>query len=90
MSNDLQDSYEAFVEKTVKGLFGPYAVARSKELKSAITFSLDPPVWHEKKWPEAGDCVVLSEITKRRGGWRAKQGRFFKPSDEANQQRAKE
>ncbi len=31
--------------------------------------------------------VCLQQLRKKRAGWRAKQGRFWKPSDEQNQQR---
>ena len=74
--------YIAVVEKTIRdGKHGPYAVASSDDI-GTITFSLEPPVWEEKDWPEGGTMVVLSEIRKKRAGWRANRGRFLQPSDE--------
>ena len=75
-------SYQAVVEKIIRnGRHGPYAVARSEEIGN-VTFSLDPEVWREDDWPEPGMYVVLSQIRKKRAGWRAKHGRFIVPSDE--------
>lgn len=77
-----ETAYHAIIDKVVtNGKHGPYAVARSDEL-GVITFSLDPKVWEEKRWPTSGTCVVLSQVTKKRAGWRAEQGRFFRPSDQ--------
>jgi hypothetical protein len=79
-------SYEAFVEKIVfGGKHGPYAVARSQVL-GTVTFSMNEKVWQEKDWPELGTCVVLSQVRKKRAGWRAQHGRFFEPSDEQKHQ----
>ena len=64
------------------GNHGPYAVATSEQIKGSVTFSLDPTVWKEDRRPEAGEKVVLSNLVGKRAGWRAKQGRFFRPSDE--------
>lgn len=76
------ESYQAIVEKIIpNGHHGPYAVARCAAIES-ITFSLDKPVWQEKSWPEPGSYVVLSQVCKKRAGWRAECGRFMKPSDE--------
>lgn len=70
------------VEKVVAvGRNGPYAVVRDQEL-GVITFLLSPPVWNENDSPEPGTFVVLSQIRKRRAGWRAMSGRFMQPSDE--------
>ena len=63
------------------GKHGPYAVASTEEL-GYVTFSLDPKDWKEKRYPEGGSIVVLSEVSKKRAGWRANSGRFFQPSDE--------
>lgn len=76
------DSYQATVDKVVpNGKHGSYAVARCQEL-GCITFSLNSNVWKESEYPEPGMCVVLSQLRKKRAGWRAQQGRFFKPSDQ--------
>lgn len=80
------ENHPAVVEKVYpNGPHGAYAVARSEQLGS-VTFSLASPVWQEKDFPEPGIFVILSEIRRKRAGWRAHGGRFFTPSDE---QRAK-
>ncbi|MCX6742942.1 MAG: hypothetical protein NT116_01775 [Candidatus Parcubacteria bacterium] len=79
--------YEVVVQKIIdNGRHGPYAVARSEELKS-VTFSLKPHVWKEEEVPQPGICVLLSKVRKKRAGWRAESGRFLKPSDEQKAKR---
>lgn len=74
--------YQAVVDKIiVDGKHGPYVVARS-EVVGTITFALDSSVWQENDLPEPGMCVMLSQLRKKRAGWRAQQGRFVEPSDE--------
>jgi hypothetical protein len=90
--SESQPTYQAIVEKVIRrGKHGPYAVASSTELGS-VTFSLDPPVWNEEAYPDRGTYVVLSNIQKKRAGWRARHGRFLRPADEqpvtSNQQPA--
>lgn len=70
------------VQKIVNGQHGLYAVATAEEVKGSITFSLEKPIWSEKGWPEKGTFVVLSELCKKRAGWRAMRARFLRPSDE--------
>ncbi len=83
----MTESYRAIVEKVIsRGPHGPYAIARSDALEGSVTFSLDSKVWQEKSWPDAGTCVILTEIRKKRAGWRAESARFVKPSDEAKPQ----
>ena len=80
MSQD--QGYQAVVEKLISGgKHGPYAVARSEQLGS-ITFSLDPKVWQENDLPEPGTYVMLTQVRRKRAGWRALYGRFVEPSDE--------
>lgn len=75
------NKYSAMVEKIIPvGQHGPYAIARSEQIGS-ITFSLDPEVWKEKKWPEPGTYVIVQEVIRKRAGWRANSGRFMYPSD---------
>lgn len=75
-------SCQAVVEKIILGgKHGPYAVASSKEIGS-VTFSLDRSVWQEEDRPEPGTWVMLSQLRKKRAGWRAQHGRFVVPSDE--------
>jgi len=84
MSNE--EKYYAVVEKIIHGRHGPFAVARCEELTGgSVTFSLTTDVWKESDWPESGMFVVLTEVRKKRAGWRAKHGRYLKPSDEPNQ-----
>jgi hypothetical protein len=74
--------YEAVVEKVVKdGKHGAYAVARCEALSFSITFSLSSPVWDEKDKPEEGTFVSLSDIRKKRAGWRAMSARYVRPTD---------
>ena len=77
------ENYLAVVQKVFPdGQHGPYAKATSETLGEAITFSLQAPVWKEKRFPDEGTYVILSEITRKRAGWRADSGRFLRPSDE--------
>lgn len=77
------DTIKAVVQKIIpSGEHGPYAVATSDHLKGSVTFSLEPTVWEEDEWPEEGTMVFLGKLRKKRAGWRAKYGRFLKPSDE--------
>ena len=79
--------YKAVVEKILDGKHEPYAVASCNELGS-ITFSLNPKVWEEKDMPELGMYVMLSDVRKKRAGWRAYSARFMRPCDEQKEQRA--
>lgn len=81
MSND---SIVAVITKISNGRNGPFAIAVPEQDCSmgSLTFSLNKPCWNESTLPEAGIYVVLSSLTKKSAGWRADQGRFFKPSDE--------
>jgi hypothetical protein len=76
--------YVAIVQKIrPDGRHGPYAKATCDTLPGiTITFLLAPPVWNEKRYPDEGNYVVLSGLTKKRAGWRADFGRFLEPSDE--------
>ncbi len=83
--------YQAVVEKIIPdGRNGPYAVARSKEIKGTVTFSLDFEVWQEKQLPKPGTHVMLYGVIKKDAGWRAEKGRLFKPSDEQTATKMKE
>lgn len=84
------DRIKAIVQRVVpEGRHGPFAVATSDQLEGSVTFSLEPTVWKESERPEEGTVVYLSKIQQKRAGWRAKEGRFWKPSDEQVQQGAK-
>ncbi len=78
-----QKTYNAVVQATIKaGEHGPYAVTKCDGLEGSVTFSLVPPAWPEKEWPEPGSVVVLSQVHRKRAGWRANHSRFFKPADQ--------
>ncbi|MBI1957114.1 MAG: hypothetical protein HYS44_01490 [Candidatus Niyogibacteria bacterium] len=81
------DTIKAVVQKVIReGKHGPFAVATSNRLEGSVTFSLESTVWKEKERPEEGTMVFLGELRQKRAGWRAKHGRFWKPSDEQTQQ----
>jgi hypothetical protein len=77
-----QNDYRAIVEKIYShGPHGPYAVTSCDKLGS-VTFSLDAVVWQESDRPEPGTYVILSQVRKKRAGWRAQKARFLEPADE--------
>ena len=67
----------AVVQDVINGKHGIYVVTTSDEINGSITFSLRKEVWQERKNPKQGDYVVLSELHKKRRGWRAEKARFF-------------
>jgi hypothetical protein len=78
----------AVVQKVIHdGKHGSYAIATTEEFEGSITFSLEPTVWLESEEPEAGEFVLLSDLRKKRAGWRAKKGRYVSPSDEQTETR---
>lgn len=79
------DEYRAVVQQIIEGKHGLYAVATSNQITESITFSLDSNVWQEKEYPQNGYEVVLSDIRKKRAGWRAHSARFVRPTDEQTQ-----
>lgn len=81
--------HRALVEKVVEGRHGPYAVARVERL-GVVTFSLDQGVWPEKSRPEPGTEVMLTEVIKKRAGWRALHSRFVTPADEEEKNNKKQ
>lgn len=84
------EAVTAIVQDVVRrGRHGPYAVATSDKIGGSITFSLDSNVWQEQAVPEPGTHVYLTDLRKKRAGWRALSGRFTRPSDE-HQQPSKE
>jgi hypothetical protein len=72
--------YRAVVCQIDSGPYGHYAVTHHSGLGS-ISFSLRPGVWKESQAPERGDYVILSDVKRNRGGWRALTARFEKPGD---------
>lgn len=83
------DTLKAIVFSVIpNGNHGPFAIAKSDQLDGSVTFSLEPAIWKESDRPEEGSVVFLSKLRKKRAGWRAKEARFWKPSDEHTQQRA--
>lgn len=84
------ESVRAIVQTVaLQGRHGPYAMATSDKLEGSVTFSLEPTVWLERELPEQGTVVYLWDLRKKRAGWRAKKGRFARPSDEQTQQRVR-
>lgn len=80
-----ENAIQAIVQGVVDGRHGPYAVATSEGIRGSITFSLEEAVWEEEMRPEKGSVVLLAELQKKRGGWRAMRARFLRPSDEDEQ-----
>lgn len=77
------ETIKAVVQKIVRqGRHGPFFIATSEKINGSVTCSLEITIWREEKWPEEGEYVHLSELREKRAGWRAKQGRFWKLSDE--------
>jgi len=75
------EKYQVVVQKVVpEGRHGPYAVVLIDPLGS-VTFSLDATVWQEEEWPKPGEYVVLSQLRRKRAGWRANHARFQQPGD---------
>lgn len=84
------EAARAVIQKVVKeGHHGPFVVASCEALEGSVTFSLEPNVWLEEEWPEEGMVVFLTKLREKRAGWRAMEGRFWRPSDEINQQPAR-
>lgn len=81
------EAIKAVVQKIVSsGKHGPFFVTKSDQIDGSVTCSLEPTVWAEDEWPEEGEVVYLSRLRQKRAGWRAKAGRFWKLSDEQQQQ----
>jgi hypothetical protein len=68
----------ATVQKIVNGRHGRYAVATSEDVLGSITFSLSFPYWKEVEDPDPGTIVNLSNLRKKKDGWRAMRARDIK------------
>ena len=88
---EVAEELQALIIKVIDGKHGFYAVtvASFDGEEIFITFSLKKEVLEEEisfasevlsQLP--GTQVVLSNLIKKRNGWRALHARFFKPSDE--------
>lgn len=56
------EAVKAVVQKVFeKGPHGPYAVATAETLSGSVTFSLEPTVWQEGDWPEAGSVTAFQD-----------------------------
>lgn len=83
----LTSSALAIVQRIIaNGPHGPYAVTSSEGIEGSVTISLSEPFWQEDRWPEEGTVVVLDDHRKKRAGWRAHGGRFYRPTDESQTQ----
>lgn len=76
---------KAVVKRVVNGKHGFYVIAYSEEISGSITFSLKSSCWLEDGTPESKSIVVLSKLVKKQNGWRAREARYFQPSDEKNE-----
>ena len=77
--------YQAVIGQVVSnGRHGPYVVSHHETL-GVITFALSPDVWKESDRPTGGTYVVLSDLQRKRSGWRAKSARFLRPTDQQPQ-----
>ena len=77
-----RESYHATVTGIIPGN-SPYAVAESQDVSDTVTFSLGTTrnVWSEDSPPTVGSEVILTDVRKVRGKWRAFSARFYRPSD---------
>ncbi len=77
------DERTAVVTHVIPGK-DPFAVAESSTLPDQVTFSLGTHrrVWKETDHPTVGAEVVLRDIRKVKGKWRAYHARFLRPEDE--------
>ncbi len=81
------EAIKAIVQRIVpEGKHGPFFVTTSDQVDGSVTCSLDSTAWLEEEWPEVGEFVYLSRLRQKRAGWRAKEGRFWKLSDEQKKQ----
>jgi hypothetical protein len=81
----MDDTFHAIVQSVhLRGPHGPYAFAMTEEGAETkkVTFSLNENVWQESEMPEEGVYVVISQLRKKRKGWRAYHARFLTPADE--------
>lgn len=79
----MKDEIVAVVQDIVQGKHGPYAVATSDSHPDInFTFSLEKLVWNEEKLPSKGTYVVLSDIQRKKAGWRAESARLYTLEDE--------
>ncbi len=69
------------VAKVLPGTNHRYGVVHLSDIEKPVTFSIDSPVWEEDTAPVVGAQVVLSDIRKMDGGWRAFKARFYRPED---------
>ncbi len=77
-----KSEYVAVVGSIVAhGKHGAYAVSHCKQVDGAVTFGLNTPVWMECDWPEPGMEVLVTELRKKRAGWRAMKARYVQPED---------
>lgn len=83
----MNNGIKAVVERVVlDGPHGPFVITTTKAFSGSVTFSLEHNVWQEHGHPEPGEVVFLYELREKRQGWRAKKGRYWKPSDEQTAQ----
>ncbi len=84
----MSNEQRAVIQKVSHGHRGKYAIttlvtAGDRTIKGSVTFLLKKPVWNEKYIPERGVFVMLSDLCKKQGGWRAMKARPWSTSDES-------
>jgi hypothetical protein len=77
----------AIVQGILIGAHGEFVVTTARGIPGSITFSLSPDVWHEESRPQQGIKVVVSDLRKKRAGWRAYHARYMRPSDQQQPKR---
>ena len=77
----MEKTTEAIVQGIRQGTHGRYVVTTSQEVEGSITFALDSTVWKEDDDPEQGITVILTDIRRKRSGWRAMSARYLRPGD---------
>lgn len=77
------DQIKGTVRRIIKnGRNGPYLVATSQDIAGSITVSLQRHIWRERRRPDVGVHLHLSDLQSTEAGWRAMSARFWRPSDE--------
>ena len=84
------EKLRATVVRVVRNGKRPYVICNSEEIQGeSVTFGLNEEVWQENKQPAADDEVMLTELVRGKGGWRAMRARLLRVSDEKKQTKKK-
>jgi len=76
-------TYKGTVQSLVLGK-DPYAVVKCGGVPDLVTVSLgaNRGVWNGASLPVVGSAIILTDLQRVRGKWRAYSARLFKPSDD--------